>query len=230
METFVHVWPIKWNSENMDECLKWMEWLSEEEKNKAERFVRQSDRYQYIVAHGFCRLILSRYVKQQPHEIQYGQEQKHKPIVVLKPDSPTVHFNLSHAGKVAVVAVSNRPVGIDVEWMDASLVRVEMVEQFMSEQEKSTFFRLPTSQQKEAFYRCWTRKEAYVKALGEGLFYPIRKITVPLGRQPVRSWTDDVRPDEPQKWNMEQIETPPGYMGAVVHQGQKVVCNPLKTI
>lgn len=220
--TFVHIWHIKWGSNKEEELKRWLDRLSDDEKSKADRFVYDSDRQRYIVSHGFCRLILSGYLHTEPKEIQFGEEENNKPIV-LPEEKPPIHFNLSHTSNVAMLAVSNRPVGIDIEYLDPNLAFEEMISQFMSEQEESVFLSLPSSQRVKAFYSCWTRKEAYVKALGRGLFYPIKKITVSMKEESMKSWKDDSQPNEPKRWKMDHIGYIPGYVGAVVHQGDKVV-------
>jgi 4'-phosphopantetheinyl transferase len=227
--TFVHVWSIQWDGKAERQIQAWFDWLSEKERTQAIQLVKESDRQRYILSHGFCRLILSRYLNQEPKAIQFGEEKNHKPIVQTASTSP-IHFNLSHASNVAVVAVSDRPVGIDVEWMNPVLVTKEMVDQFMSEEEKSIFFRLPLSQRKKAFYHCWTRKEAYLKALGEGLVYPIQQITVSLKGEKNLTWKDEFQPNEPKRWNMNSIGTISDYVGAVVHQGRKLICYPIQRI
>mgnify|MGYP001948364061 CR=1 FL=1 len=223
---FVHIWPILWGDSIRENQIWWYDWLSEAEKSKAERFSCEADRRRYILSHGYCRSILSRYVHQRPDKIQFAEEKNQKPIIKTDPHL-SIHFNLSHSSHVAVVAVSNRPIGVDIEWLDSTLVRKELVDQFMSEQEKEVFFRLSSSRQKKAFYYCWTRKEAYVKALGEGLFYPIKKITVPLNDETNLTWSDEEQPHEPKRWRMDHIGEISGYVGAVVHQGKNVVCKPI---
>lgn len=220
--TFVHVWHITWDRLTEDKRRTWMGQLSDDEKSKVERFVYDSDRDRYLVSHGFCRSVLGIYLHREPKEIQFGEEENNKPIVQTE-NRPPIHFNLSHSMNAAVVAVSNRPVGIDIEYLNPTLPFEEMIPQFMSEHEKSVFLRLSSSQQVKAFYCCWTRKEAYVKALGQGLSYPIKEITVSMTEGSITAWKDDYQPNEPKRWKMDHIGYIPSYVGAVVHQGDQIV-------
>lgn len=221
MGSFVHVWHIKWSHQD-GELWKWMDQLSIEEKIKAGRFIYNHDRRRYIISHGFLRSVLSKYFNRTPSEIRFGEGVHNKPFILANQE-PIIHFNLSHAADVAVVAVSDRPVGIDIEYLDANFPFVEVISQFMSEKEKSDFLRLSPSEQMKAFYYCWTRKEAYVKALGKGLSYPIRKITVPIKEELIQNWIDENQPNEPNQWRMNHISYITGYVGAVVHQASHVV-------
>lgn len=220
--SFVHVWHLKWSHHQESKLRKWIDQLSDEEKIKADRFVYDRDRRRYIISHGFLRSVLSKYFNRAPREIQFGEGVHNKPFILADQGS-NLHFNLSHALDVAVVAVSDRPVGIDIEYIDANFPFAEVISQFMSEKEKSDFLRLSPSQQMKAFYYCWTRKEAYVKALGHGLSYPIRKITVPIKEESIQSWIDENQPNEPKQWHMNHLSYLSGYVGAVVHQASHVV-------
>jgi 4'-phosphopantetheinyl transferase len=188
--------------------------LSSMELKQAERFFHLQDRQYYTVTHGICRLILSRYVNQPAQQIRIVPASHGKPLLASSTD---IHFNLTHSGSKALVAIGRYPLGIDMEQMKADLPFDELVSQFMSPQEEKSFATLPPQQKREAFYLCWTRKEAYVKAIGQGLFYPIRQVTFSFDPADVR-FTDEANPSFSQEWTLYQLPTVGSYTQVVVSQ------------
>lgn len=186
--------------------------LSLFEQQQAKRFYRLQDRQAYTVTHGICRLILSRYLKKPAQRIQIEQAPHGKPLLNSATD---LHFNLTHSGSKALVAVGRCPLGIDMEWMKPDLPFDELVPQFMSPQEQECFATLSLEQKRIAFYLCWTRKEAYVKAIGQGLSYPIRQVTFSFDPAVVH-FTDEANPSFIQEWSLYSLPTVDSYTQAVV--------------
>lgn len=215
----VHIWRIPLNRDDPE---AWIKSLSDRERQKANQFAFAEDRARYLVAHGYCRLILSRYLRVKASQIEFGETEKGKPIV-LNPIDPPVHFNLTHSKELALVAISTHPVGIDTEYLNPTLDFDEMAPHIMSPQEWEIFQQLPQPQKMNAFYCCWTRKEAYVKALGKGLSYPIQQVTVSLDHRQIDSWSDQYHPLEKKRWRMFHIDPSPEYIGAVVCQGEHIL-------
>lgn len=186
--------------------------LSSFEQQQADRFYHLQDRQYYTVTHGICRLILSRYLNEPAQQIQITQASHGKPILA---SSTNLHFNLTHSDSKALVAVSKSPLGIDMERMKPDLPFDELVFQFMSPQELKRFATLSPQQKCEVFYLCWTRKEAYVKAIGQGLSYPIRQVTFSFDPSDIR-FRDEENPSFIQEWTLYQLPTVGSYIQAVV--------------
>lgn len=217
--TTVHIWKIPLDQDGAEQ---WMSCLSKEEQQKAEQFAFIKDRRRYIVAHRYCRLILSRYLRVKANQIEFSETEMGKPVILNSSD-PAIHYNLTHSHSMALVAVSTHPVGVDIEYIDPTLPLEDMAIHIMSPQEWKLFQQLPQQNKIHAFYYCWTRKEAYVKALGKGLSYPIQQVTVSLCRDTIDLWMDQSDPQERKKWRMFHIHLSSEYVGAVVCQGEQVL-------
>jgi 4'-phosphopantetheinyl transferase len=140
--------------------------LSEEELARADRLRFEKQRNRFIAARGLLRRILSRYTGEEPGELEFRYNPNGKPELL----NNKVRFNLSHSGDIALYAVTlDKPVGIDVEQIRKDIKYKELMKQYLSEEESNAILGLPEGQQKEAFYRCWTRKEAFAKAKGSSI-------------------------------------------------------------
>ncbi len=197
--------------------------LSPDERERAARYRFERDRDRYIVARGALRAILGRYLGLAPADPRFVYGPQGKPA--LAPEHGAgISFNLSHAGDVALYAVTRgRRVGIDVERVDPDIVGTTVAEHTFSPREVAALRALPRRQQPEAFFRCWTRKEAYVKALGAGLALDLRSFDVSLapGDPPALLAT---RPDpyEAARWSLHDLDAGPGYTAALAVEGHDV--------
>lgn len=173
----VHVWlaDIEKESKNIEYLSGF---LSEDELKRAGRFLFEKDKVRHIVAHGLLRLILCRYIKAGPGDFRFTAGKRGKPVLDnLNPGD--IRFNLSHSGKFVVYAVTvGAEVGVDIEFMKEIKDAGEIVGRFFSGQEIGEYNKLPAGQRKEAFFTCWTRKEAFIKAVGEGLYMPLDSFSV----------------------------------------------------
>ncbi len=165
----VHVWRARLG----DPCLlppAARSWLSHDEKQRARRFVFDVDRERYETHRCLLRMLLGRYLGVLPGNVPLTADANGKPALQTMDGGPTLEFNASHCGGLAVYAFAwRRRVGIDVErvrpgWSDRSIA-----ERFFSRGEVRALRALPVHHQEAAFFAAWTRKEALVKALGLGL-------------------------------------------------------------
>jgi 4'-phosphopantetheinyl transferase len=162
-----------------------MSLLSCKEQEQAASFRSLDHRTYYSVAHINMRLLLSRYLQQSPDEIRYETDQLGKPRALLENDHHSIHFNLSHTGAYGMLAVSNGyDVGIDAELMRP--IMREIATTCFSPYELRQLDGLRGHQWLEAFYRCWTCKEAVLKAEGVGLTIPLDSFDIEFtaGRRP----------------------------------------------
>jgi len=136
---------------------------------------------------------------------------------LLRPAGEGIEFNLSHAHGLALYAVTrNRRVGIDVEWVRPDLATDAIAEQFFSPYEVATLRSLHDGLRTEAFFHCWTRKEAYIKARGEGLIFPLCQFDVSLTpEEPAVLLKTRGDPSEAAHWSMQALSPGPGYVAAV---------------
>ncbi|MCG9892175.1 MAG: 4'-phosphopantetheinyl transferase superfamily protein [Thermosynechococcaceae cyanobacterium MS004] len=154
--------------------------LSPDEQQRAARFCFDKDRHQYWASRGLLRLILATYLCEQPRALRFIYGPYGKPA--LDPERHAeLRFNLSHSRGLALFAIARRyAVGVDLEFKRPDLQWQQIVEQFFSAQECRTLQQLPAQQQLSAFFDGWTRKEAYLKAKGQGLSLPLNQVEVSL--------------------------------------------------
>lgn len=193
--------------------------LSGDEMARAKRFHFDRDRRKFIAARGALRAILSRYLAQPPTALRFSYSAHGKPALADQP--APLAFNLSHSGELALLAVSLGPtIGVDVEQVRSMPDAEQIAERFFSARENAVFQTIPAAQRDDAFFNCWTRKEAYIKALGEGLSHPLDSFDVSL------------RPGEPAAllairgaattadWSLHAFSPAPTYLAAVVMPGR----------
>jgi 4'-phosphopantetheinyl transferase len=191
--------------------------LSSDELERASRFHFERDRQRFAIAHSSLRIILGSYLNLPPATLTFGQTEYGKPFLTnLKADG--LLFNMSHSGDVVVIAVAReREVGIDVEFMRADFATSEVAEHFFSVAEIYTLSGLDPHLRPSAFFNCWTRKEAYVKARGEGLSMPLDQFDVSLAPGMQAAMLGN-RIDESEKcrWIFHDLQVTPGYAAALV--------------
>lgn len=140
--------------------------MSSDEKARAERFVFPRDRNRFIAVRGILRELLGRYVSGPPSDLEFDYGPQGKPSLSVN-SQRSVQFNVSHSHGVALLAFAQRlHLGVDVELVRPDIARQQIAERYFSPQEVMELRSLPPSLQDEGFFLCWTRKEAYIKALG----------------------------------------------------------------
>lgn len=163
----VHLWRAELNAPQAwtDQAY---ETLASDEKERAERFIREEHGQRFTVARGTLRILLGIYTGRAPAQIAFVYGKDEKPA--LAPSTGDVEFNVSHSGDLALLAFSrDHIVGVDLESYREKLEIEKIARRYFSPAETQTLVDLPAHKQEEAFYRCWTRKEAYIKAKGDGM-------------------------------------------------------------
>lgn len=152
--------------------------LCDQEKSHADKFINSNLKDKYITSHGLLRYLLAFYIKiEEPQNIQYSINQFGKPF--LKDNNCRVQFNMSHSKDYAAYIIAlDSLVGIDIEWKDKTVNFQEIVDFVLSPSEINIFNKLNSEEQFHAFYNIWTKKEAIIKAIGQGLSYPIKTIEI----------------------------------------------------
>jgi 4'-phosphopantetheinyl transferase len=211
-EDEVHVWKVDLSASVPDVRV-----LSRDEHERAARFHFERDRQHFKVSRSALRIVLGRYLSLPPESLEFGQTEYGKPFLT-NPEAAGVLFNLSHSGEVAVIAVAReREVGLDVEFMRADFATNEVAEHFFSVAEIYTLSGLEPHLRAQAFFNCWTRKEAYVKARGEGLSMPLDVFDVSVAPgTPAAMLSNRVDKSEPSRWIFQDLQIAPDYAGALV--------------
>ena len=193
--------------------------LSEDERARAARFVFARDTRRFVVARSALRALLAGYLDVPAAGLAFVYGPHGKPA--LAGGGAALGFNLSHSGEIALIAVAwERALGIDVEQWRSLPDLAALAARSFSPRERAMLDALPESQQPEAFFCCWTRKEAFIKATGEGLAHPLDAFTVSLAPgEPARFLDIDGDPAALARWTLHELRPPAGYSGALVVEG-----------
>jgi 4'-phosphopantetheinyl transferase len=220
----VHVWrtTVDWQPEALA-GLK--QHLSADERARIERFYFEKDQRSHLVSRGWLRLLLGGYLKVPPAELAFGYGAHGKPHLVC-PTAQTAHraplqFNVSHSGEIVVIALTaRRALGVDVERIRPDSKIVELAERYFSVRERTALARLAPDLQHVAFFNGWSRKEAYIKAQGDGLSLPLDSFDVTLvPGEPAELIASRPDPDEARRWSMRAFDVADGYKAALVVEG-----------
>lgn len=193
--------------------------LGHDEKSRAARFVHARDRDHFIAARGILRELLGAYLKQPADQVQFQYGKHGKPRLAVDYSETLLTFNLSHSHGLAACAISNGlELGIDVELIRPEFAGQDIAARYFSEDEMAELRALPIELRADGFFRCWTRKEAYVKARGEGLSIPLDSFSVSL----TPGQPDVLRSADSKSWTLRTFAPEPKYIGAVVGHGQNL--------
>jgi 4'-phosphopantetheinyl transferase len=215
----VHVWQVSLHLRDRVAPQLWA-LLAADEHERAGRFHFARDQQQYVLARGTLRLLLARYLRRPASALRFGYTQFGKPYLLRADGSPDpdISFNLSHSHQLALLAFARGPrLGVDVEHIKPELAGEQIAERFFSPREAAVLRKLPAPDQPLAFFRCWTRKEAFVKARGEGLSMPLDRFDVALAPgEPAALLRTLDDPAEVTRWSLYGLEpSQPGYAAAL---------------
>ena len=215
----VHVWRIALAISDA-ELARRTGVLTVEELARAARFHFEPDRRRWIATRGAVRLLLAGYAGVAPTSVRFSLGPHGKPALE-KPDGTELEFNVSHSGELALCAVSRqRAVGVDVEAIRPEFATLSMARRFFAPAEAAALAALPQKRQREAFFACWSRKEAYIKARGTGIALGLDRFEVSLtpGRPATLLATHD-EPEAAERWRLVALAPGDGYAGALVTDG-----------
>ncbi len=196
--------------------------LSETERARAKRFHFERDEHHFIVARGILRILMGRYMHLQPKQLVFTYNRYGKPSLDEMFGCERPRFNLAHSRELVYYAISgSKDVGVDVEYILPGIEVQQLAERFFSPVETGELLALPKELQLEAFFNCWTRKEAYVKARGEGLSLPLADFVVSLiPGAPARLLATLDTEEHASCWTLHDLPSMPGYVAALAYKGQ----------
>jgi 4'-phosphopantetheinyl transferase len=216
----VHVWSLRLDLARAART-RLEAFLSAEERARAERLVRPRDRSRFVCAHGLLRVVLSAYLGRRAAAVELEKGPGGKPRLA---GGAAPHFNLAHSGSIALVAVSgDHEVGVDVERIREVGDLDALAARCFSPAERAQFEAMDASVRLEAFFAGWTRKEAFLKAVGDGLARPLDSFDVTLAPgAPARLLRAEGVAGGAEGYVLSAVRPAPGYVGAVAVEGRGV--------
>ena len=214
LDQSVHVWAVRLDDGSVD-LGQAREFISANERQRAERFKFERDRRRYLIAHAALHALLSRYlpVGSGPLSFDYGSNGKPKLSQALAPAS--VKFNLSHSNELALLAVTRGgEVGVDIEYVKENFEFQDIAEKFFTAKEVAAIRSLPVDLQRQAFFKCWTSKEAFLKAKGTGLSGKLDEVEIAVTATQEVQVTAGV-----PGWSLAELAPIDGYEAALVVEG-----------
>jgi 4'-phosphopantetheinyl transferase len=221
IEEEVHVWlaDLGHGAESFERLARV---LSEDERERAARFHFQRDAIRWTVSRVVLRSILGQYLDVEPHAVRFRAGPWGKPELAVPLERQRLQFNASHSDGLGLYTVaSSRRVGVDIERLRPLPDLEAIAGRMFSPHEQQALGGLPRAKRPAAFFSCWTRKEAYIKALGDGLAYPLERFTVSLTPDaPAKLEDVQDNPAEVGRWSLTALAPAPGYAAALAIEGR----------
>ena len=217
----IHVWSAPLNISNA--TLTWFAaCLDTDEQARAARFHFDRHRNQFIAGRGWLRTITGWYLRTDPAKLIFKYSDFGKPSISESVETVPLTFNLAHSGELALYAFTlGREVGIDIEVIDPKFASETIAQQFFSPKEVAALLKFPINERPHAFFDCWTRKEAFIKAQGMGLSLPLNQFEVSLEHDQPALLHTAWDAAEAARWSLINIDAAPGYAAALaVRAGQ----------
>lgn len=224
----IDIWPIRVYEPCEQQLLTV---LSRSEAHKASQLRNKPARETYLVTRAVLRLLISKYIACDPRNILFSYNQYGKPR--LLDSSQGLHFNVAHTANAAIIAVvMGCEIGIDIESICFHDDLMAVAEHCFCGEEIYELLSMGGEARTEMFFKCWTRKEAYTKATGEGLFLPLNSFCVSVadnGPPYFRHISNSMCGGS--KWNLHDLNTFDACAGALAYQGvaRQVAIQPIMT-
>jgi len=216
----VHVWLLNQNlAPDRIEGLRTV--LTADEIERADRFKFDKHRRRFAACRGQVREILSRYLGDDPQQIAFEYGPKGKPALAAAWSASELEFNVSNSEELALLAVAlRRPLGVDIEFIKPPHDFEAIARHFFAPEEIAVLDSLAGDARLAGFFDCWTRKEAVLKAVGEGLSIPLNQVIVTVAPgEPAAVLKFQPESGEQPEWWMENLVPHPGYAAAIAAQG-----------
>ena len=216
----VHVWCLALDL-RADRVAQLEASLSSDEVERAGRYHFERHRRRFIACRGQVRCILAGYLDARPADLRFRYGSRGKPALESPWSESAIRFNVSNSEDVALLAVAlDRELGVDVEHVREPRDFESLAARFFAASEVTQLRSLPREQRLEGFFRCWTRKEAVLKAVGTGLAFPLDRVVVTLRLdEPARVVAYDDDPSASSQWWLANLAPMPQYIGALAAIG-----------
>lgn len=217
----VHLWRADLEALRADES-RWQGVLSADEAARAARYHFAGDRQRYVAVRAWLRMILASYLATDARRLTFSYSPKEKPSLGAEFAGSGITFNVSHSGEIALLAFTRRrEIGVDVEQVRHNSDLEAIARRFFSDHEQRQLLALATEKRADAFFCCWTRKEAYIKATGDGLSLPLNQFDVSLTPEDNNALLA-TRPDvsEAERWLLREVPAGTGYAAALCVRGR----------
>jgi len=223
-------------SSSVTQLAAWRAVLSDEEKRRADSFRLDPLAHDFLLAHAALRTVLGECLGISPGLVQFssqlegyagGSTAKPKLIAVHGSGDPDLRFNLSHTHGAALIGVAiGRELGIDIEWQRPMNDLEGLACSVMSAEELTQWQALDSGDRPAAFYHLWTRKESYLKAIGQGLYHDLQAVTVPVSPRPMDPFSGEcglIRgPAGEGLWSVTDLPVPKGYSASICWEGAEL--------
>ena len=218
----IHVWCASLD-QRLPRFYGFIQTLSMDDRMRAEQFYFEQDRKHFIASRGIVRMILGRYLGVEPKRLQFCYGKNGKPALANTFGKGNIRFNLSHSEGIALYAFTREhEIGVDIEHIRDISEMEQIAERFFSVRENAVFRALPKSKRKEAFFNCWTRKEAFIKAIGDGLSRPLDKFDVGLvPGEPARLLRIEGDSNVASQWSIQELKLAFGFAAAFAVEGRR---------
>jgi 4'-phosphopantetheinyl transferase len=189
----IHIWKAP-----LDGPPSYAELLSADEQERANRFLFEKHRNRFVNARGILRTILGNYLGSSPKELRFRLQKGGKPELHNEETQARLRFNLAHTGDLAIYALAlDHEIGIDLERVRPYAEALPIANRFFSKQEYDWLLGQPLELRNFCFFRLWTRKEAYLKASGDGLRLPLNQFTIlPDQSSAGDLWVEELEPEK----------------------------------
>ncbi len=202
---------------------EFVSYLSDDECERADRLKIEEKKKQFVIARAVLRKLLANCLSLNVREITFSYGEHCKPYVIQKYNHHVIEFNLSHSGNYVLMALTlDNKVGVDIEKVNEQIDYQSLSRRFFSEKEKQELGKLAQTEQLEAFYRAWVRKESFIKAVGRGIAYGLDRFSVSLGHSKISRI--DIEPNnlDNEKWYCYDLVSVENYKTALTSSNDNV--------
>jgi 4'-phosphopantetheinyl transferase len=212
----IHVWAVSLELAT-DQLRTRQQWLAADERQRANRFVFDKHRNRFTAGRGQVREILSHYTGVEPGQLEFSYANLGKPSLKAPPPGmEDLTFNFSNSSTLGLLSVARGvELGVDVERLRDVRNLIGLAERFFDEAEVGDLKSCGGQLQQQVFFRCWTCKEAYLKAVGKGLSFPLNKVLVATNSSQPHYLSIDGDEEESAAWSLTSLRPAPGYIGAL---------------
>lgn len=207
----IHLWSAHTDPEQ-DPAINISTLLSLDEQARAERYIVEKARRQFVEVRGLLRILLGAYLNQDPASLEFIYSANGKPSLSVSSGGDSIQFNISHSQAQVLYAFSaDQAIGVDIEGINPLIRYIDLAHRICTPNEQRVFDQLPPSRQVQAFYKIWTRKEALVKLGGDRLYEKLSILEVPAYPTAGSYW---IPAEDRQIW-LQDLELVEGFTGAI---------------